>query len=349
MPVALRLYDIRVSRLPAAIGLCVEDIQQIAEAVNTAQRRLLFCPEAGDESWNGTHAEMQFNVAYSLPYITTPLDVARIISMTVCNDVIPLNNLFYQYLQFGNGTLPKTSCNGRRRGCEILQAYAKNNVVLMADPPTTPFYIRAQVSNGADVGKRALIGGIDSNGQRIYTQDGLSPVVGQFAAFDTPFVTWPQQYSRIDSVQKDVTAGAVTFYSVNPDTAEETLILTMDPTEQVASYRRYYLNPIPSNCCNMTTGIIPVKAIVKRELIPARVDTDFLLLQNLEAIIEECQSVRYSEMDSPAAKSMAAERHQQAVRFLNGELSHVNGVNTPAMEFAPFGSARLERVNVSMI
>lgn len=345
MPQRLRLYDARVSRLPACIGVCIEDITQIAAAVNTSQRRLLVCKESGDEGWFGTWAEMEFTVDPLNPYLTTPREVARIEAMTVCNDIVPVQNQFYQYLQFGNGTLPRTC---RPDGCRILQTYTQNNVPLFVDPPAAPFLIRAYMTNAADLNKRVLIAGLDSNGKPIFTQDGMNRVIGQFVALDGPFVTWPQQFNRIQAIQKDYTSGQVDLYSVDPTTGVETLILTMQPSEEVASYRRYYLNPMPQNCCNSSATTVGVKAMVKLDLIPARGDTDFLLLTNLEAIIEECQAVRYSEMDSPGAKAMAEDRHRQAVNFLNGEITHYVGSNTPSIEFAPFGTARLSRVFAGM-
>jgi hypothetical protein len=84
-------------------------------------------------------------------------------------------------------------------------------------------------------------------------------------------------------------------------------------------------------------------------LIPAFVDQDYLLIQNLEAITEECQSIRYSEIDNPGAKQMAQERHIQAVRMLIGESSHYFGINDPAVGFSPFGSAQLERIPLAML
>lgn len=350
MPQRSRLYDVRLSRLPSLIGVCVEDITQIAAAVNTAQTRLLTCPEAGDEGWWGSWAEMEFAVDPAVPYITLPRDVARIESMTVCNDVIPVQNQFYQYLQFGNGTLPKT-CRADG-GCRILQAYTKNNVPLMSDAPAAPFLFRAYITNPADVGKRVLVSGLDSNNKPIYSQDGVNPVVGEFVSLDQLFVTWPQQFNRVVAIQKDITLGQVQFFSVDPSTGDETLILTMEPGEETASYRRYYLNPIPAHCCNSTAATVAVKAIVKLEPLPVRVDTDYLLLQGtggIEAIIEECESVRYSEIDSGSSKGMAGVHHKAAVSFLNGQLTHYLGLNNPAIEFAPFGSAKLDRVNVGMM
>jgi hypothetical protein len=127
----------------------------------------------------------------------------------------------------------------------------------------------------------------------------------------------------------------------------------MEPGETVAGYRRYYLHGLPDTCCTCTgtgtTGTtLRVTAIVKLEPIPATTDTDYLVLQNKEALIEECQAVRFSEMDSQEAQQLAVIHHLNAVRYLNGELTHYFGNDKPAVMFAPFGTARLERLNIAM-
>ncbi len=75
-------------------------------------------------------------------------------------------------------------------------------------------------------------------------------------------------------------------------------------------------------------------------------DTDYCLIQNLEAIIDEAQAVRWSEMDNPNAAGLAVASHQQAVRLLNGEINHYLGATQPAVGFRPFGSARLSRQGI---
>lgn len=343
----LRLYDLRISRLPSVIGVCREDIQQLANAVNTAEQRLLYCAEAGDEGWWGSFAEMVFTLDPTHSFITLPRQVARIEAMTLCDRPIAVENQFYEYLQFGNGTLPH-NCR-IDRWCQVPRTYTRNNVPLFVDPPTPVFMVRAYLTNPADVGRRALIGGLDQNGNPIYSQDGINRCIGQFVNLDTPFATWPMSFTEIKSVQKDVTSGSVRFVSVDPATGNETTILTMEPSEQTASYRRYFTTPVPRNCCNTTTGTLTAKAIVKLEPIPVAQDTDFLLLQNREAIIEECASVRYRDIDATSSKTMAQEAHKQAVKLLNGELSHYLGKDSPAVEFAPFGSAHLSKVMAGMI
>jgi hypothetical protein len=49
------------------------------------------------------------------------------------------------------------------------------------------------------------------------------------------------------------------------------------------------------------------------------------------------------------AKQMEIRHHQKAIGLLNGELSHYMGIVSPSVNFAPFGTARLERVKIGMI
>jgi hypothetical protein len=228
---------------------------------------------------------------------------------------------------------------------------SRNNAVTFTDLSSPPQYIRVRITDATDVGKRALIGGTDNNDAVIYTQDGLNKAVGVYVPFDTPFVTTTYQFDSISGIQKDVTNGDVQFYQVDPTSGDEILLLTMEPSETTASYRRYYLSALPRSCCPPpnSTGSVSVVAICKLELVPVTYDTDYLLIQNLEALTEECQSIRYSEMDTPSAKQMAAERHAQAIRLMNGELNHYIGAEQPAIGFRPFGSATLQRQRIGQL
>ena len=49
----LRLFDCRMSRLPELVGLCQANITDIANIVNSAQRRLIYAKEAGEEATEG--------------------------------------------------------------------------------------------------------------------------------------------------------------------------------------------------------------------------------------------------------------------------------------------------------
>lgn len=334
----------RLSRLPKVIGACVSDLPTICQYVNGAQRRLLMCKEAMDEGWYGTFAEIAFNVSREEPYITMPRGIARIEAVNICNDPIPVQNQFFEYLQFGNGRLPK--CRGSCRN--LLQVYSRNNAVTFTDLTGTAKYVRVYVTNAADVGRRIFFSGIDNNSVVITSQDGVNRVPGLFLTMASPFVTSTTLFSRITGIQKDVTAGDVQVFSFDPADGTETLLLTMEPGETTAWYRRYYINNLPRNCCGdlPSTQTVQVTAIAKLDLVPAVVDTDYLLIQNPEALIEEASAIRYSEVDSSESKAMSQQHHKEAIRYLMGELTHFLGKDSPAFEFAPFGSARLEKQGI---
>lgn len=341
----LRLYDCRISRLPGLIGACVGDFQTVANYVNSAQRRLLQCKEGGDDGWWGTWAEIAFNVSRCEPYITLPREIARLEWINVCDRPVLIQNQFYEYLDFGNGRMPKI--NRRCGGCATLESYTRNNAVTFTDLTNGPQYITAYITDERDIAKRSIIGGLDSAGNIVTSTLVLQQVQGETLTFNMPSVRSVTLWNQITAIQKDQTFGIVRYYQTDPDTGEETLLLTMQPSETTASYRRYYFHQLPNGCCLNPAATdnsqVQVTAIAKLDLIPVQADSDFCLIQSLEAIIEECQSIRYSEMDSPEAKQLSRERHATAIGFLNGELNHYLGKNNPAVGLKPFGSAALRR------
>lgn len=345
----IRLYDLRISRLPELVGQCQANKVELCSYINSAQNRLILAKEAGDEGWYGTFAEVQFKyVSSSNPFVTLPRQIARIEAINVCNRVLPLNNQFVEYLDYGNGRMPKLT---RYRDWLVPEVYTRNNAVTFADLPSPGMFLRVYSTNPQDEGgsSRVLLQGTDSNNQPIYTTDNNNQVDGVFLGLNPPFTQTTETFNAITGIQKDVTAGFIQIFAVDPTTGAQTLLLIMEPGEKVAGYRRYYFNNLPCNCCsNPSIGVqdLWITAIVKLEPIPVAVDTDYLLIQNMEAIIEECQAVRFATMDNPNALQMSQAHHIMAIRFLNGELTHYYGKDKPAVNFAPFGSARLERQSI---
>jgi hypothetical protein len=94
---------------------------------------------------------------------------------------------------------------------------------------------------------------------------------------------------------------------------------------------------------------VTVTCLAKLEKIPVFADPDYTLLQNIEAITEEAQAVRYDGMDLPNKSILVGQHHTSAIRLLNGELTHYLGLNEPAINFAPFGSARLYRKRIGTL
>lgn len=357
----LTLNHCAASRLTEVLGVCQADLPSIAQAVNSAQERLVYAKEAGDEGWFGSFADVVFNVLQSDPYITLNRYSARAMNAAICKNPVPINNPFQEYLLFGNGKRPKFSCStsGVTGQCGGgMNIYDRGMFPTYRDL-TLGHIVRVRAENALDTAgdKRVLIQGTDTNNTVITSLDVSAietiRVQGQYLNIVSPFVDMPFPMNTITGIQKDATNGPIQFWDVDPVTAQETLILTMDPGELVSGYRRYYLDRLPKDCCPVVTSngqpAVQVQALVKLALVPVIVGPDYLLIQSLEAIIAECQSMRYSTMDLPSAKQMAMAAHQDAIRLLLGELTHYYGIDEPAVGFFPFGSARLERQGIGTL
>ena len=340
----LRLKDVRQSRIPEAIGACASDNGKLLEIVNEAQQRLVFA--GGETGWWGSWAKMVFNVAgMTDPYITLPYNVARLINLDVCRRPVRIQNEFYEFLEAGIGLQPPTNCNGNtRHDCNVLETYDRGMFPTFSDIVPPNKRLRFYITDAADIGRRALVQGTDQNGTTIYSLDGVDEVTGIYVSFTQPFVDTPFDITTLTGLQKDFTVGQVKVFEVDTVTGVSRLILTMEPSEEVAGYRRYFLNGLPVNCCG-TTPPAPqttqVTAMAKLALIPVAVDPDYFVIQNLAALKEECQAVRFSEMDDSTSAGQSELHHRKAIKLLNGELIHHLGKERPAINFAPFGTAKL--------
>jgi len=293
---------------------------------------------------------MAFFVSRTQPYLTLPREVARLELVDVCNVPRRVNNQFFEFLQYGNGRMPRLKpwCDWR-----VPQIYSRNVVPTFVDLSNPPQMIRVYLTDPADSGKRVLIQGTDNNGNTVYSQAGLNQVTGEYVNLSLPFASAVSRFNSITGIQKDITQGPVQIFQTDPNTGAQVLLLTMEPSEMVSGYRRYFFDPLPRNCCPPPTPTTPdqitINAIVKLEPIPVQVDQDYLVLQNVDAFIEEAQSKRLSMVDNKNSKAMSIASHVNAIRLLNGELAHYLGIDEPSVVFAPFGSARLRRQRVGSL
>lgn len=336
----LRLLDFAKSSGPAAVGICSGDTDAVAALAFECEERLITCVEAGEAGWWGSWAEMIFSVSREDPYVTTPFNVARIESLAVCRRPIQIQNQFFETMQYGIGPQrPDRNCRQQP------QVYQRNDTPTFSDivPPGKSVRV---FTSASDAGKRTLIGCLDANGDIVYSQDGINNVTGIYVEFAAPFAQVPFEISKVTSIQKDATNDPVHFYEVDLSSGALRLILTMQPEETTANYHRFYFAGLPRNCCpdtNNPSTNVTVTGIVKFELIKATTLSDWLLIQSLQALIEEAQSIRQSRMDNSEAAQLSINHHKNAIRYLNGQLVHYLGKQKPAIEFLPFGSARLER------
>ena len=146
------------------MGICASDVTKLGYMLSSAEQRLIIAPEAGDEGWWGSWAEMAFKVSRSAPYLTTPRNVARLELVSVCNQPVDLHNAFYEYLRFGNGRMPGIF----RRTCHWqTQVYSRNNAPTFVDLTNPPQYIAVYLTDPVDLGTRILVQGLDATGEEI--------------------------------------------------------------------------------------------------------------------------------------------------------------------------------------
>ena len=348
----LTLGAVRASSLPSAVGLCAADGSSVAAIVNEAQERLLNDPLAPDEGWWGGWARMVFNVTVGqgrYAYITTPNDIARVIVLDVCQTPIRLRNGFYEFLEFGTGLQPRpTSCLSGAQGqsCNngsTTQAYERDLSPTLTDQIVSPATIRIYPTDAGDVGRRILVQGTDQNGKVIYGVDTTTQqaILGEYVTLKLPFVDTLNQFTKITGFLKALTVGQIQVFEVDPTTGAQNQISAMDPHEVTAAYRRYLINGLPLHCCNTASGIVQVTTQVKFDYSPVMSDSDYTIIQSLPALIEECQAIRYSRMDSPKAPEFEAKHHAKALSLLFGQLDLYQGKTNTAIGMKIFGSNRL--------
>lgn len=333
----LRLSDFQMRGGPEAIGQCIGNVGAYLPDLNAAQERLLTDPAQPDEGWFGLNSRLVFTVDQNNPNITLPRHAARLTALDICKRPVLIRNEWYEFLDFGSGLRPGSCCESSL--CENTEVFTRTPVITPVDLEPPNKKIRVYVSDSNDIGKRILIQGKDGNGATLYTQDGLTRVDGKFLDFTSPFATTLDEVTELTGIQKDVTSGPVQIFQVDTMTMVETLLLTMEPSEQTAYYQRYFINGLPLNCCASDT--IQVIGMVKLEYIPVRVSTDYLLIQSIPALIEEMQYGRYNRMDSPAAKQLADRHHALAIRHMFGLADHYNGKERVSINAPLWGSDTL--------
>ncbi len=332
------------SALPAAIGLCATDTTRIAEAVNLAQERLIAV--AGENGFWGGWVKTVFNISRDDPYLTLPPTIARIINLDVCHHPVQVQNQWYEFL-FGN-PMGLQDTRTAQQACGGMAVYDRGNFPTAYDLPETNQYLRAYYTDARDIGVNIFFAGAeDQNGNPIYEQNQN----GAYLTLAAPFATTSFIVTSISGIQKAITWGDVEIYAVDATTGDETLLSRIGRDETSPEYRRYLITGLPTNCCCDPDDetMAQVTAMAKLEYIPARRATDFLLIQSIPALIAECQAIRMEGMDDTSAMTKAEVYHARAVKLLNQQLGHEMGKMNPAINFAPFGTARLQRQSIGTL
>lgn len=332
--------SVRLSRIPQVIGSCASDTARLLAYVNSATELLVLA--GGETGWFGTWDKMAFHVACTSPYLITPINVARVINLDVCNMPIKIQNGFFEMMENGIGYQERANSSCPGNGCAITQAFDRGMQPFLTDFVAGNF-IRAYPSNIADVGKRLFFAGTDTNGLPVSSLDNGSVVPGVFLTLEMPYAQTAVTFNTVTNVTKDQTIGLVALYQVDAS-ANATLLANYDPGTQYPAYRKYFINALPKNCCGSpTVGLVTLQAMCKREFIPYTNDMDELLISNIEALTAACQSIRFSEMDSPTASQKQGQFMASAIKILTNELAHYFGLERPAVVFSAMGNRSADR------
>lgn len=224
--------------------------------------------------------------------------------------------------------------------------------------------VRLYPADSTDVGKKVILQGLDGNGAVVRTTpSGASQQIeGEQLILVSPFVTSTTtfQVPRLTGVQKPMTSGMVRAYAVNPATGMETHIADWEPSEENPCYRRSFVR-LP-NCsegsvsctddgdgcmpADLTCGGTVLDAIIRREFIPAVLDTDWLFIGNIRAIKHMMKAIQKEDKNQYGE---AREESALAVKALRSELDAYLPVERTVINIQPQGTAHPRRVFGSFI
>lgn len=302
----LTLGDARNDSSIRAVSRFCNDSDAFADDVNTVTRRLL---RRG--SWFGT--EQLMRICFEGCRIVWPREVSTVEGLRFCRSgMIQLRNAWWAIA----GPAPRGWCGN----------------VVMRDDNLSPTYREITDNDGKfikwhivkirDVGKTLRLYGFQYGGQPLQEKNaagewipGITLTATQAGVQTTIAVT------KITSVKIPTPLEGMSYlYQVDQVTSDMIDLAAYQPGETSPSYRTSRINPINSICAHEDQygrQIRQAEALVKLAYIPARVDEDFILVSNIDALalgISALNLERANDDDGAEIKLV------KAIRELNAEL-----------------------------
>lgn len=228
--------------------------------------------------------------------------VGEVRDVKICDIPTPMRSLWYEFLP---------GCNWDRCCGSSLSWTQWGDVPVFQDVMGDDRLIRAYPRTQADIGQTIQIFGIDNYNQALTTNNGDGTWSdGVTITLAYPYGSTNVFVRRIDRVIKEVTQGPVNLYGYDSVNNKLEDLAQYAPNETVPSYARYQLG----GCGTCTKSVL---ALVKLRFIPAEVDTDLVLLDNLAALkmIGQADKFREAGNISTARACMV-----DAVEVLNRQL-----------------------------
>lgn len=324
------LRDAKESRIPLVLGVD-PDSDQFLSYINEAQDRII---KRGN--FRGGYQNVRFCLTNGC--LTLPRQIIALSAVKECGRVASVYN---QWEPFVPGGEECDFISGLYCGCPGPKWVDKGFYPTFYDIDGTHKKVRFYPRATSDVGKRILLQGYNDSKEWIRTEDAGLMIDGMYLTLAEDYVETSIIISSITGLQKVDTDADVLIYEVNTLTGGMKQLGKMEPDERVASYRRYYNREFDDTC-----GLRTVSAIAKLDFIPVRVDSDYLFVDDIPALKEMCQSIRFSEMDAPQAKQEAVFHRKEAMIELNQQKQNENNDDSIKIRMRTQGSASLRRSNV---
>lgn len=310
---------------------------RVINYINEAQRRLL-----NRGRWVGTYARIQITAYMGI--ISWPRSVAVPEQVNVCQSPIPMKNQWYEFLEFGIGSRPKSTF------LPPLKMISRGYALTAYDIPSgvagkLKFY--ASIAADVTASKLITVQGIGTDGNRIRTEYPPASGVyidGEVITINANPKTSVNDFVHIDGIQKQITSGNIKMTVVDSGTGLEFILADYEPSETNPYYARTILDPFSTAAgpgCTAGSGCgnthKSVTAMVKLSYYPALVDTDWMVISNIDAIKQMVLALR-KEKNNEFAESLALTK--LAVKELNHELRTETGDRVSA-QIQVHGSAKL--------
>jgi hypothetical protein len=262
--------------------------QAVLDAINNATMELL-----NVEDWWLTVCRMKFGTMKNM--IATPREVERVIAYKVEGIPFAVKSQFYEFLD--GGTWSSDWLGDGHSG--LVDWGDQHPTMFEIDAENAPTKIMAWSTSADDVGKTLFVRGFRDGGHEVLTDGvpGEQVEIRRWTSGVEGVIEYSNmrlsagEYTQITNVIKPVTKGYVSLMAYDDSTHYTWNLAKYHPLETNPQFHRY---KVPSPRCIDGTCIT---ALVKMRYIPAELDTDVLIIQNLPALREAVLAEKYRESD----------------------------------------------------
>lgn len=326
------LADAKNSRIPAAMGICADEPKFLA-ILNEAQQRLLT-----KGKWWGTFGK--FRICSSNGCITLPVQISTIEKAAICGSPIRVHDQWFEFLENGlglrsgmdtsstSGTCCGTGLNSW--GCGVGEVLYRGRFCTFKDIIGTGKKLNFICDLVSDVGKEVLALGYDDNGNWIRTTQSGSIQDGEVIALaQSGGTNSVNNFSCVTDLQfPDDMDGQTWLYEYTVSDATKRLIGKYEYFEQRPSYARYFFPSIltqtnSDGSCSQSS----IEIIGKLEYIPAKNDTDYLIISNIPALKALMVGISNAEKvpDTIQKQAIMSSAYTEAIAELQTELNSYTG------------------------